>query len=420
MTNKEYFPDGTPIDEWFYQTEIPTIEGLGKPYVLTDYGVFDDGKIYTEKIQALIDCVAAEGGGVIVVPEGTYRTGALFFKQGVHLYVREKGVLMGSDDVCDYPVMETRIEGESCLYLAALINADNVDGFTIFGKGKIDGNGLRSWRAFWQRRKWNPACTNKDEQRPRLIYISHSKNVTVAGLRLQNSHFWTNHLYKCHHVRFIGCDIFSPKSPVNAPSTDGLDIDVCTDILVKGCRFEVDDDAIALKGGKGPWADTLPENGGNERILVEDCEYGPCCAVLTCGSESIYNKNVLVRRVHADGPLIGLWLKMRPDTPQRYEYIKVEKMEGFIGSFLLVKPWTQFFDLKGRKEIPLSYAENITMKDCRCKCHTFFDVEADTSQYVLSNIALEDLEIQATENGYCDKNAAGTTLKNVTVTDWQK
>ena len=34
------------------------------------------------------------------------------------------------------------------------------------------------------------------------------------------------------------------------------------------------EDSVVLKGGKGPWADTQPENGINERILVEDCVYG--------------------------------------------------------------------------------------------------------------------------------------------------
>lgn len=56
-------------------------------------------------------------------------TGALFFKQGVHLYVAQGGMLKGSDDCSDYPICETRIEGESCLYFSALINADGLDGF---------------------------------------------------------------------------------------------------------------------------------------------------------------------------------------------------------------------------------------------------------------------------------------------------
>lgn len=45
---------------------------------------------------------------------------------------------------------------------------------------------------------------------------------------------------------------------------------------MKNCYLEVNDDSIVLKGGKGPWADTAPENGINERVLVEDCIYGFC------------------------------------------------------------------------------------------------------------------------------------------------
>ena len=84
---REFFPDGTPVGEWFYDTNVPKLEELGQKYILTDYGIFDDGKIYTEQMQQLIDTAAENGGGVIVVPAGTYMTGSLFFKQGVHLYV---------------------------------------------------------------------------------------------------------------------------------------------------------------------------------------------------------------------------------------------------------------------------------------------------------------------------------------------
>ncbi len=94
--------------------------------------------------------------------------------------------------------------------------------------------------------------------------------------------------------RYIGCSIFAPNSPVPAPSSDAIDIDVCTDVLIKDCYIEVCDDAVVLKGGKGPDADELPENGMNERILVEDCHFGYCHSCLTCGSESIHNKNILM------------------------------------------------------------------------------------------------------------------------------
>mgnify|MGYP000874515138 CR=1 FL=1 len=416
MTEKrEVFPDGSYIEEWFYNTRVPKLEELGKQYVLTQYKIFDDGKIYTGEIQKLIDLAADEGGGVIVVPAGTYLTGSLFFKQGVHLYVAEGGVLKGSDDIADYPVLDTRIEGESCKYFAALINGDGLDGFTLCGPGTIDGNGLRSWKAFWLRRSWNPKCTNKDEQRPRLVYLSNCSNVMIADLKLQNSHFWTTHIYKCHHVKYLNCRIFSPAAPVKAPSTDAIDIDVCTDVLIKNCYMEVNDDAIALKGGKGPWADSAPENGSNERIIIEDCIYGFNHGCLTCGSESIHNRNIILRRCKVLAGRNLLCLKMRPDTPQHYEYITIEDIEGKVSNFININPWTQFFDLKGREDIPISRANNITMRNCNFQCDTFFAVTKDDTQYHLSDFIFEDLHIKAKKNNFNEDSIQNVQVKNVTV-----
>ena len=218
----EFFPDGTPIDDWFYEIETPELSALGKQYPLTDYGILPDGQLHTKEIQSVIDFAAKEGGGVLVVPAGVYHTGALHFKQGVNLYVAQGGTLMGSDDIADYDLCETRMEGQNCIYFSALINADGVDGFTISGPGTIDGNGLRSWRAFWLRRKWNPKCTNKDEQRPRLVFISNSKNVTFANITLQNSHFWTSHLYRCDHVKYLNCRIRRTRFRLPAPMPSTL------------------------------------------------------------------------------------------------------------------------------------------------------------------------------------------------------
>ena len=414
---EEFFPDGTPIDPWFYDTRVPELSELGTQYVLTQHGIMDDGKIYTEQIQNLIDTAAANGGGVIVVPAGTYLTGSLFFRQGVHLYVAEGGTLKGSDDISDYRLCETRIEGESCRYFAAMINADGLDGFTMCGPGTVDGNGLRSWKAFWLRRTWNPKCTNQDEQRPRLVFISNCRNVTVAGLRLQNAHFWTNHIYRSSRVKYLGCRIFSPVTPVKAPSTDAIDIDVCTDFLVKDCYIEVNDDAVALKGGKGPWADSAPENGSNERIIVEDCTFGFCPACLTCGSESIHNRNVILRRGKVLAGNNLLCLKMRPDTPSHYEYITVEDIEAKVMNFININPWTQFYDMKGRTDKPLSAADHITMRNCVCECDTYFNVKKKEDQYRLCDFTFENLRITAKESRFLEDAVENMAVINVDVSE---
>ena len=217
----EQFPDGTPVDPWFYDESVPE-KGTGAEYPVNENGISADGSLQTGKIQALIDKVSASGGGTIVIPGGTYLTGPLYFKQGVHLRIDVDGVLKGSDDIRDYPLCETRIEGENCLYFPALINADGLDGFSITGEGTIDGNGMRFWQSFWLRRAWNPGCTNKDEQRPRLVFVSNCRNVRFEGVTFQNSAFWTTHVYKCSHVKYLGCRMLSPHAPVGGPSTDAI------------------------------------------------------------------------------------------------------------------------------------------------------------------------------------------------------
>ena len=392
---QEKFPDGTPIPDWFRQNEIVSINALGTQYNLANYGVVNDSTLLqTEKIQAVIDQASQKGGGVIIVPKGTYLSGSLFFKPKTHLYMEEGAVLKGSDDISNFPIVDTRIEGQSLKYFAALVNADKVDGFTISGKGTINGNGLRYWKSFWLRRQVIPKCTNMDELRPRLVYISNSNDVQISGVTLMNSPFWTTHLYRCNHIKLLNLHIFAPSAPVKAPSSDAVDIDVCNNVLIKNCYMSVNDDAVALKGGKGPWADQEPTNGENSNIIIEDCTYGFCHSGLTCGSESIHNRNIILRRCKINNASRLLWLKMRPDTPQHYEYILVEDITGDAKSFLVIKPWSQFFDLKGRKDMPVSHANNVTMRNINLDCDVFFNV-SKSNQYQLRDFTFENLNIKA-------------------------
>jgi len=116
--------------------------------------------------------------------------------------------------------------------------------------------------------------------------------------------------------------------------------------------------------------------------------------VLTCGSESIHNRNIILRHCRVDQAIRLLWLKMRPDTPQNYEYILIENITGNAKSFLYIKPWTQFFDLQGNREIPMSYSSNVTMRNISLECNTFFDV-VESKQYNLSDFLFENLDIKA-------------------------
>jgi polygalacturonase len=412
---KESFPDGSKIPGWFRKSSKIQLNQLGKQFVITDFGAVNDSMvIQTAIIQHIIDEACKKGGGVVVIPKGIFLSGALFFKPKTHLYVADGATLKGSDDIANYPKMPSRMEGQNLDYFPALVNADGVDNFTISGSGTIDGNGLKYWAAFWQRRKENRNCTNLEVSRPRLVFVRNCKNVQVQDVKLHNSGFWTSHYYKCSNLKILDLHIYSPHEQIKAPSTDAIDIDACSNVLIKGCYISVNDDAIALKGGKGPWADKDPNNGENTNILIENCEFGFCHSALTCGSEAIHNKNVLVRHCHVNEAMRVLWLKMRPDTPQKYEFISVENITGKAYSLLFIKPWKQFFDFQDRKDPPMSYSENITLKNIELKCEVFFDVDK-SENYQLRNFYFDQLTLE-TNNGKLDKSLVnGIKLNNVKV-----
>lgn len=365
-------------------------------FVITSFGAVNDSTlVQTEAIQRAVDAAAAEGG-TVVIPKGVWLSGALFFKPGTHLLLEEGAVLKGSTDVADFPDIPVHIEGVLQPYVSALINADHCDGFTISGSGTLDGNGLPYWKAFWARRKENPACTNLEVRRPRMIGISNSSDITIEGIHLRNSAFWNIHLYKCRKVKVYGVDIYAPERPVRAPSSDGIDLDACENVHIRGCRFATCDDLIAMKGGKGPWADTDPDNGPVRNVLVEDCHFGHGPGVLVFGSECVRAENIVLRNSTVDGTDRLVWLKMRPDTPQRYSHITVKNVNGRVKYAIFVKPWTQFFDLKGRKDIPKSYASDVRIKNCTLDYSELRHIEDAPDQFELKRIVFRKIRRTST------------------------
>jgi len=417
----ETWPDGTPISPWFYDTTRVDLSDL-KQYKITDYGVEENSTlVQTEKIQSVIDLCSHEGGGVIVIPNGTFISGSLFFRPKTHLLIEEGGELKGADRIKHFQLLKTRMEGQTLDYFAALINADHVDGFTITGPGTINGNGFLYWEEFWIRRIYNKDCTNLEAMRPRNIYISNSKDVTIQDVKIINSPFWTNHLYRCENVRYLGCYIYAPTENITkidltkgAPSSDAIDLDVCKNVLIHGCYMHVNDDAVVLKGGKGTWADKDPNNGPSSNIIIEDCNYGKVHGCLTLGSESLYDKNIILRRINVENSSRVLWLKMRPDTPQHYEYIRVENIYGKCDSFLVVRPWTQFYNPEDREDMPLSQCNNIVIKNINMETKNFFDVGL-SDKYKLFNFSFEHIRVKDVQKAFDPYLIENTTVVDVEI-----
>ena len=369
-----------------------------------------ESQLNTVPIQAAIDQLAVQGGGRLVVPAGTYKTGALFLKQGVELHLTEGAVLLGSTDLADYPRRMTRIEGHFEPWRPALINAANMDRVVITGSGVLDGNGKPFWAAFWKRRQQNPKCTNLEVERPRLIFIDTSTDVQVSGITLRNSGFWNLHLYRCQNVFVENVTITAPhgKRPQitdvhqpwdeisidRAPSSDGIDIDSCQGVTIRGCVISVGDDCIALKGTKGPLAMDDESSPPVMNVVVENCDFENGHGMLTCGSEATIIRNVSVSdsRVGPGVPVVRL--KLRPDTPQLYENFVFANLQLDAAQALFdVKPWTQFFDL-GEHAPPKSVVRNIVISDVTGSVKSLGELRGNEGDEI-SNVTLDNVQLRA-------------------------
>ncbi|WP_205499793.1 glycoside hydrolase family 28 protein [Rufibacter psychrotolerans] len=389
-----------------------------KDFVITKHGVGTDStRLNTKAIQKVIDKAHASGGGTIVIPKGVFLSGALFFKPKTHLRLMEGAVLKGSDDISHYPLLPSRMEGRKLDYYAALVNAYQVNNFTITGPGTINGNGLKFWKQFWayreEQKKKKELATNLDVHRPRLIFIWGSNDVTIKDVKMRNAGFWTTHLYQCNNVLIENCDIRSPYRPVPAPSTDGIDLDVCKNVTIRGCYISVNDDAIAIKGGKGPTAHKLPENGPVEDILIENCTFGETHSTLTLGSESIHAQRITLRNCKVENNAPILRLKMRPDTFQTFENITIENITGKCGTLINLSPWKQFFDMGGSTEKPFGTVRNITFNNINVQCKSLGVMEGNPSD-VVQDIVFRNVKATA-ENPTLKNKYPGVKMDNVTV-----
>ena len=381
----------------FLFTLVSLYAAHAQEYDITKFGVKNDSTILqTKAIQKVIDQAFAKGGGTIVIPKGTYLSGALFFKKKTNLLLQDGAVLKGSDEIKNYPLIPSRMEGQSLDYYAALVNAYGVDGFSISGPGTINGNSLKFWKTFWTHReemkKIGKSSTNLEVSRPRLIFIWKCNNVKIQNIKLCNAGFWTTHLYQCNDVLIDHADIRSPFKPVKAPSTDGVDIDVCKRVTITNCYISVNDDAIVIKGGKGPTAHKLPQNGIVEDVLIENCTFGPAHATLTLGSESIHAKNITMRNCVVNNTCPILKFKMRGDTFQLFENITVDNITGSSGAIIDLNPWSQFFNLAGSKEKPFGIIKNITMSNIKVTSTKFGEMQGNPLDQ-LSNFTFKNVEV---------------------------
>jgi polygalacturonase len=269
-------------------------------YVITNYGAIADSvTVNTFAIQSAIDKCSKEGGGDVVVPKGTFLTGAIFLKQGVNLHIEQGGVLKGTVKQDDYPQVKTRWEGVNCLWTSALINVVGLTGTKLYGEGTIDGSG-EQWTQLYRRKPQSNTAQKRIQRfgRPRLICIQECTGITISGLHLKNHACWCLHILYSEKVIAENIVI---RAEHNIPSSDGIDIDSGNDIQIRGCDIDVNDDCISIKSGKDE--DGLLVNKPSENILIEKCRFGYGHGGVAMGSETSGGiRNVIIRdcKIEAD------------------------------------------------------------------------------------------------------------------------
>lgn len=312
----------------------------------------------TKAIQQAIDDCGKGNGGTVSFKPGQYVTGALFLKNNVYLNIGEGVTLLGSQDDADYPSIPTRVAGIEMKWPAALINVNDAKNVKISGGGTIDGRGEKWWQKYGAlRREYEPKglrwASDYDAERVRLMVLWKSSDVTVENLSLKRSGFWTVQVAYSDHVTVDGVKITDNKGP----STDGVDIDSSSYVLVQNCDIDNNDDDICLKAGRD--SDGLRVNRPTEYIFIRDNLTRRGGGIVSFGSETSGGiRHVVALNNRGLGTSEGIRFKSAKTRGGFVEDILVRgvKMENVPAPFTFTLNWNPSYSYatipKGSTNIP--------------------------------------------------------------------
>ena len=246
---------------------------------------------------AIAACNAA-GGGRVVVPAGTFLTGAIHLLSNVNLYVAPSGKILFSTSTNAYlPVVFSRYQGIELMNYSPFIYAYGQTNIAITGPGTIDGQAENSvWYDYKnllttdEQTLWNMGSTNmpvaqrifgpKHYLRPTFVQPVHCQNVLIDGVTFLNSPMWTITPLYCTNVTIRGVTVNNSST---SPNTDSCDPDSCTDVLIKNCSFSDGDDCIAIKSGRDQ--DGVRINIPCRNLVIQNCVFANGHGGITQGSE---------------------------------------------------------------------------------------------------------------------------------------
>jgi len=154
-----------------------------------------------------------------------------------------------------------------------------------------------------------------------------------------NAGFWTVQLLYSTRITVDGLVI---KNNVDGkgPSTDGIDVDSSSWVLIQNCDIDCNDDDFCLKSGRD-W-DGLRVNIPTEYVVIRKCISRKGGGLLTLGSEtSGYIKHVLAEDLVAKGTGNGFHIKSAITRGGGVEDIHLRniQMDSVGNAFLFTMNW---------------------------------------------------------------------------------
>ena len=210
-----------------------------------DFGaVADDDELDTAAIQKAIDQVSEKGGGKVIIPEGTYDTGAITLKDNVNLCLEDKKTkLQFTQDINhdNYPLVYSHWEGQPMYNYSAFIYAKDAVNIALTGQGTLDGQAGDGTPWCWMSRDYMTDYQDDDRTalinmnnnrvpveelifgqghflRPNFIQVIGCENVLVEGITLVRSPMWEVNPVLCSNVTVRGIHIST-----KAANNDGID-----------------------------------------------------------------------------------------------------------------------------------------------------------------------------------------------------
>lgn len=322
------------MEKWSQQAGAKTIPDKKDVFNVNDYNAVNDGKTpATKAIQASIDACAAKGGGIVTFNPGQYLTGSIFVKEGVNLRIDKEVTILGSRNISDYPEIDTRAAGIELKWPAALINIIDQNNAAITGDGVINAQGKPFWNSYWtMRQEYEPKglrwIVDYDCKRPRTLLVQNCSNVTIRGITFQQAGFWTVHILYSKYVTVDGV-VIQNNIGGSGPSTDGIDIDSSSYVLVENCDIDCNDDNFCLKAGRD-W-DGLRVNRPTEYVVIRNCISRKGGGLITFGSETSGSiRHILAQNLKAQGTGVGLRFKSARTRGGTVEdiYLRDIEMDG--------------------------------------------------------------------------------------------